>query len=71
MNNEVVVKAIDFATLPVGEKFFVSRQAAEVGNVYCVKTDTKKTQTGSWTNARNALGGPSFIKYDTRIWVRK
>jgi hypothetical protein len=71
MNEEVVnVKAVDFSILPVGEKFFTSRMIAEVGTVYCIKTETKKLNEG-WTNAKSAFGVPSFIKYDARVWVRK
>jgi hypothetical protein len=71
MNEEVNIKAIDFSVLQVGERFFPSRMLAQDDKGYCIKTETSKTSSGGWTNAKNAVGSPSFIKYDSRVWVRK
>ena len=71
MNEEVIVKAVDFSLLPVGERFFVSKQTAQLNQVSFVKTESAKTLSGGWSNAKNAFGTPNFVKYDARVWVRK
>ena len=67
MNEEVNVKAIDFSVLPVGEKFFVFRDATDEHT----KIVSVKDERGIWSNARNSIGFSCFIKYDARVWIKK
>jgi hypothetical protein len=71
MDQEHDIKAIDFATLQVGDKFFISRVDAISGAGIHSKLPTAKTPTGAWVNARNQFGCTVFVKYDSKVWIQQ
>lgn len=65
------VKMIDFSSLEEGDQFFAIREKANDDFSAYTKTITAKDKNGGWINATNPRGMLVFIKYDTRVWVRK
>jgi len=62
-------KILEFGKLEVGKKFYLSKpEGANILACY-TKIITKKDQSGSWYNATNAIGTPTFVQYDKRVWV--
>ncbi len=63
---------IEFSSLEVGNKFFMSRPNDETPNEVFAhkKTESHKDNKGFWANATNAVGQRQFIKYDQKVWIR-
>lgn len=70
MNEEITIKAIDFSALQIGDKFFTSRQSAIEDKIYLTKIPSIKNMSGAWANAKGPIS-QVFVKYDSRVWVRK
>jgi hypothetical protein len=71
MEQERDIRAADFASLSVGDKFFISRIDAVNGAGIHSKLPTTKTSTGAWVNARNQFGCTVFVKYDSKVWIQR
>lgn len=71
MNQELNVKAADFSVVQSGERFYLSKIAAADSTPYYIKTETTRTKDGTWSNTKNEFGLLGFVKYDSRVWVRK
>ena len=71
MNEETTTKALNFDALQIGDKFYVSRGQASLSEDPYTKVASEKNNQGTWANAKNGKGFPYFVKYDTRVWVKK
>jgi len=71
MEQERDIRVIDFESLSVGDKFFLSRNEAVSGAGIHSKLPTTKTITGTWVNSRNQFGRSVFVKYDSKVWMKR
>lgn len=70
MNETINLKMLDFSAVKMGEKFFLTKSEAEGDGLYYTKTPPVKSVSGIWSNAKGPVS-LGFIKYDSRVWVRK
>lgn len=68
MNDEIVVKQIEFGKLTTGAKFFLSRPTDD--RAAFTKIQSQKDERGTWSNAKNIYGLTTFVQYDKRIWIK-
>ncbi len=63
-------KMMEFGRLETGKKFYLSNPATAPEMAFYTKVVSQKDQNGTWSNAKNAFGAPTFIQYDKRVWLK-